>query len=128
MKAIAVILVILLAANGRPAKAQFGGFSLPGAGGTVLNSIVEQLQIRALSTILASIANNAFEEGRLVIAKQQWACQKLAEAEEILESLSQANISGRVSEIKTKLFCDMTDAIPEEALAPSDNNNDEQGN
>jgi hypothetical protein len=126
MNKVIAMLALLIAAHGSPAKAQFGGFSLPGFGGAALNAVAEQLQLRAISTILASISNSAFEEGKLVLAKQQWACQKLAEAEEILEELSQTTMGGKVSEIKAKLFCDITDAIPAEFTSASDESIDDE--
>lgn len=127
MNKIIATLALLIVAYGSPAKAQFGGLMLPGFGGAVLNAVAEQLQVRAISSILASISNSAFEEGKLVLAKQQWACQKLAEAEEILEELSQAKINSKVAEIKTKLFCEITDAIPAGFIAPPDESIDQQG-
>jgi len=127
MNKIIVTFVLLIAAYGSPAKAQFGGLSLPGFGGAALNAVAEQLQLRAISTILTSISNSAFEEGRLILAKQQWACQKLAEAEEILEELSQATIGGKVAEIKAKLFCDITDTTPAEFISPSNESVDDEG-
>jgi hypothetical protein len=124
MNALVVISICIFVAYGNPAKAQFGGFSLPSAGGAALNAIAEQLKLRAISAILASISNSAFEEGKLILAKQQWACQKLAEAEEILEALSQAKISEKVAGIKIQLFCEMTDSMPSEDLAPLDEQDD----
>ncbi|MFN4866941.1 MAG: hypothetical protein ACK5GZ_11575 [Cyanobium sp.] len=127
MHKIVAILALLVAVHGSPAKAQFRGLQLPGFAGAALNAVAEQLQLRAISAILASISNSAFEEGKLVLAKQQWACQKLAQAEEILEELSQETIGGKVAEIKAKLFCDITDAIPADLTTSPDESNSNEG-
>lgn len=99
--------------------AQFG-FGIPGlgGGGGGTDAIAEQAKVKAVNQIFEDIGKNAFEGGKLLLSKKKWACQRLKEADVILAVISQAKLSEEASKLRDKLFCDITERIPDEFLAP----------
>ena len=120
------IFAIMSFAWPRAVYAQFGGFGIPGFGGGGLNAITDQAKQRAVSAIFDDVSKNAFEGGKLILSKKQWACKRMADAEIILTAINKPSLAGQASGLKAKLFCDITEAIPEEFLAPAKKEVDEQ--
>ena len=96
-----------------------GGFPGLGGGGGGLDAVTEQAKVRTVNSIFAEVGKTAFEGGKLVVAKQKWACDKIGKAEVILSAINKPELASKAADFREKLFCDWTQPIPEEMLAPS---------
>ena len=98
-----------------------GGLKIPnptgGGGGT--NSLTEQAKVRTVNQIFKEVSSSAFENGKLIIAKQKWACDKITKAQVILKAINKNDLSAKAGDLREKLFCDWTAPIPPSMLAPT---------
>ena len=128
------LLIPLAAAAFLPSNARaFGLPSIPGGGipgmgggGGGTNALTNQAKVRTVNAIFSEVGNNAFEGGKLVVSKQKWACDKISQAQTILQAINQPDLVSKASELREKLFCDWTQPIPDEFLAPSEEEVDQQ--
>ena len=111
---------------------QVRAFGLPsgvpglGGGGGGTNVLTEQAKVRSVNAIFSEVGENAFEGGKLVVAKQKWACEKITQAQTILQAINQPDLSSKAADLREKLFCDWTQPIPDEMLAPTEEEVDQQ--
>jgi hypothetical protein len=122
LNASTLLLLLLIPVIPSSAYAQFGGFRIPGlgGGGGGTGAITEQAKVMAVNQIFNDIGKNALNGGKLVLSKKQWACKRLSEADVILAAINQAQLSAEAAKLRTQLFCDITESIPPEFLAPED--------
>ena len=113
--------VSLLGATSSLAFGLPGGIKIPiptgGGGGT--NALTEQAKVRTVNAIFKEVSSSAFENGKLIIAKQKWACDKITKAQVILKAINKEDLSAKAGELREKLFCDWTAPIPPSMLAPT---------
>lgn len=103
-----------------------GGIPGLGGGGGGTNVLTEQAKVRTVNAIFSEVGKNAFEGGKLVVAKQKWACDKISQAQTILQAINQPDLVSKAADLREKLFCDWTQPIPDEMLAPTEEEVDQQ--
>ena len=103
------------------------GPKLPGlgGGGGGTNAITSKAKTKAVNKILKDIGKSAFRGGKIIASKQKWACDKLAKAQGIVKVINNADLEGKVSDLRETLYCGITDPIPAELLAPEEIKEDE---
>ena len=72
-----------------------------------------------MNAIFKEVSSSAFENGKLLIAKQKWACDKITKAQGILKAIKKEDLSAKAGELRERLFCDWTAPIPPSMLAPT---------
>ena len=128
------LLIPLAAAALLPSNARaFGLPSMPGGGipglgggGGGTNVLTEKAKVRTVKAIFSEVGKTAFEGGKLVIAKQKWACEKITQAQTILQAINQPDLVSKAADLRESLFCDWTQPIPDEMLAPTEEEIDQQ--
>ena len=100
---------------------QVRAFGLPsgvpglGGGGGGTNVLTEQAKVRSVNAIFSEVGENAFEGGKLFVAKQKWACKKITEAQTILRAINQPDLTSKAADLHGYFALDT--AIPDEMLA-----------
>ena len=107
-----------------------GGGKLPGlgGGGGGTDSITAKAKKKAANKILKDVGKVAFRGGKIVASKQKWACDKLAKAQKIVIAINSTDLIEKVSDLRSTLYCGITDPIPAELLAPEEIKGDETEN
>ena len=59
----------------------------------------------------------AFKGGLIVASKQKWACDKLDQAESIVQVLKKPKLLRKVNNLQDTLYCKLSESIPLELLA-----------
>lgn len=108
------------------AHAGFGLPSMLGGGGGGMDAMTEQAKVQTVNSIFSEVGKNAFEGGKLLLSKQKWACDKLAKADLILAALNQPGLLKQSKDLKVRLFCGVTEMIPDSMLAPEKPKEDSQ--
>ena len=124
--AAATLLPSNVRAFGLPSMPGGGGIPGMGGGGGGTNALTNQAKIRTVNAIFTEVGKNAFEGGKLVVAKQKWACEKITQAQTILQAINQQELNAKAADLREKLFCDWTQPIPDEFLAPTEEEVDQQ--
>ena len=123
--AIAILLPSQVRAFGLPSMPG-GGIPGLGGGGGGTNVLTEKAKVRTVKAIFSEVGKTAFEGGKLVIAKQKWACEKITQAQTILQAINQPDLVSKAADLRESLFCDWTQPIPDEMLAPTEEEIDQQ--
>ena len=120
--------VSLLGATSSLAFGLPGGLKLtaPTGGGGGTNALTEQAKVRTVNAIFKEVSSSAFENGKLLIAKQKWACDKITKAQGILKAIKKEDLSAKAGELRERLFCDWTAPIPPSMLAKKNKKIDPQ--
>ena len=107
-----------------------GGGKLPGlgGGGGGTDSITDKAKTKAANKILKDVGKIAFRGGKIVASKQKWACDKLLKAQKIVVAINKQDLIEKVSDLRSTLYCGITDPIPAELLAPEEIKGDETEN
>ena len=100
------------------------GFPKPGGipsgfGGQENSStnLKDQAKEKAVKKIINSVMGKAFKGGLIVASKQKWACDKLDQAESIVQVLKKPKLLRKVNNLQDTLYCKLSESIPLELLA-----------
>ncbi len=98
-----------------------GGGGLPGlgGGGGGTDSLTEQAKVRTVNSIIYEVGKTAFEKGKIVGRKQQWACKRLKRANTILQAINKPKLTKKVNKLRKTLYCGISEKIPPSMLAPT---------
>ena len=80
-------------------------------------NIKDQAKEKAVKKIIDSVLGKAFKGGLIVASKQKWACDKLDQAESILQVLQKPKLLRKVNNLQDTLYCQLSESIPLELLA-----------
>ena len=77
-----------------------GGIPGLGGGGGGTNALTEQAKVRSVNAIFKEVSKNAFEGGKLVVAKQKWACEKISQAQVILQAINKPDLVSKAADLR----------------------------